>query len=147
MMTLIVQELAERAKLRAQLQFAVAERQQTRQAFAAGIMALTPQPASAATARAGSEASMAIATRSNPTAPCVTSQTPDSMAAAIVRASRMVGSEQHSRLVESICPAAVAAAEHAWPSISQSVDRACGIGTQAVSSSIVLKEDRPKDKV
>ena len=148
-MFLIPQELAERAKLRAQLQVAVAERQQTSQAFAAGIMALTPQPASAAAAPAGPKASMAAAARGNvdPTVPCITSQTPDSVAAAIIRASSMVGSEQHSRLMESICPAAAAAADGAWPAIAQSLDRTGGIQTQAVSSSSVQKEDRPRDKV
>lgn len=104
-----VQELAERAKLRAELQVAVAERQQTCRALTAGIMALTPsapQQAVAGPATASSQATHAA--RGKPIASCFTPQTPADVASAVSRASRLVASDRHSRFLESMFPSAAA---------------------------------------
>ena len=104
-----VQELAERAKLRAELQVAVAERQQTCGALTASIMALTPsapQQAVAGPATASAQATH-VASR-KPTAPCFTPETPAEVASAVSRASRLVSSDRHSRLLESMFPSAAA---------------------------------------
>ncbi|KAK9831594.1 hypothetical protein WJX74_001629 [Apatococcus lobatus] len=76
--------LAENAKLRVQLQLAVVERQQTSQAFAAGIMALTPQLTTTAATPARSIAmDTARSAVGKPSEACIPPQTTTDLAAAI----------------------------------------------------------------
>lgn len=142
-----VQELAERAKLRAEIQVAVAERQQTCRALTAGIMALNPGHSLAMALPAAEKSLATHPARNKPSESCFTPQTPADVASAVSRASRLVASDRHSRFLESRVPSA-AAERPASPVMDVATD--LGAGVQALPSSVgapmhpPCREDRTK---